>query len=477
MTYRTLTITALLAILMSWAPVRAAEELPTGTIPADARRQLEAYRTVSLQTLKSVLAPMVAKTARGEEFLGSRWTAESGRMVAVLNSIGRVGIVKKDNVALKKWIDDEITAWRNVQKIGFELLDLHYRMAFTVAEIEKDIKDSQAYYATFKGETDKTNADVGNLKDILAVVSTSAAKNLQKLGPAVDKLGEVLGYLSDHSQTVARLIRQVKKRQFAFIKERGKLNVHRAALSKLKDKKIDPDGSNIFAGFEKAWEADMSKMYDRYVKAVAEWKKVNAWFHTKEQLFSVMKSLISNWAGMPLKFMTVGMPKFAPDNAEELALYVTILRLGIIDAVKKFKGEKWAEIEKGLQSSNKERQKLREGCEAKFDEIEEEARKRAARAEDDYEKVANPMIREYERLGALLTKETDKGTMRTLSRQMKQLKDKIDSAKRTLANMQHLHLEKWRKEENEKAYKTFLDDLKKIDDRVAELNKAKRALN
>jgi hypothetical protein len=476
MAYRIITIISLLAILLSCAPARAAEDLPSGTIPRAARTQLEAYRKVSLKTLRSVLTPMVEKTAKGEEFFGSRWTAESGRMVALLNSIMRTGIIKKDNIKLKNWIDDEIKAWRNIQKIGFELLDLHYRMASNVAEIEKDIRDSKAYYATFKDSTGKVNGDVGDLKDIMEIVAKSAAKNLKELGPAVDKLSGILGDLSEHSHTAARLIRQFQKRQFEFIKERGKLGVHQAALSKLKARSIDPDGTKNFAEFEKDWEASMTKMYDRYVKSVAEWKKVNAWV-TPNQFYSTVKSLISSSGGMPLKFMTVGMPKFAPDDADEFELYYTVLRLGITDAIKKFKGEKWADIEKGLQAVAKERQMLRETCEDRFDAIEEEAGKRAKRAEEDYERVAKPMQSEYARLGALLAKERDEGTMRTLSRQMKQLKDKIDSAKRVLGKMQHLHLEEWRKDETERVYKEFRADLKKIDDRVAKYNKAKADLD
>ena len=474
MAYRIITIISLLAIRLTCAPAGAAEDLPGGTIPREARNQLEAYRRVSLKTLQSVLTPMVAKTAQGEEFLGARWTAESGRMVALLNSIMRTGIIKKDNIKLKNWIDDEIKAWRNIQSIGFQLLDLHYRMASNVVEIEKDIRDSKAYYSAFKDSTGKVNTDVSDLKDALAIAAKTV-KNIRQFGAAVDKLGGILGHLSEHSHTVGRLIRQFKKRQFEFIKERGKLGVHKAALSKLKARSIDPDGTKNFAEFEKDWEASMTKTYDRYVKAVAEWKKVNAWV-TKDQLYSTLKSLVSSAGGMPVKFLTVGMPKFAPDDADELELYVTVLRLGITDAVKKFKGEKWAEIEKGLQTIAKERQKLREACEDRFDEIEEEAGKRAEKAEEDYEKVAKPMLREYERLGALLAKERDEGTMRTLSRQMKQLKDKIDSLKRALAKTQHFHMEEWREDETEKTYKQFREDLKKIDDRVAEYNKAKRDL-
>jgi hypothetical protein len=476
MTHRVLTIISLLAALLLSAPVRASETLPNAQLSPEAKKRLEGYRSKSLYTLKNILTTMVDETARGKESFGARWSAKSGGMVAMLQSIGKAGMIKKNNPVLKKWYDAELVAWQNVQKIGFELLDLHYRMASNVAQIEKDVKHSKAYYTLFKEVVSKNNTDVGKLKNSLAGAS-KLVNNFKKFGSFVDKISSAGTLLSEHSQTVARLVRQFHKRQLEFIKDRGKLAEHRAALSRLKAKVIDPNQSGVFVGFEKDWEAKMAKTYASYIKAVDEWKKENRWHDGKDQLYSTYKSLISNWGGMPIKFLTIDVPAFLPKNAENISVHVTDLRGSINKGIKKYKGEKWAEIEKGLQSTNKERQELRIDFEARLDQIEEEARKKADEAEDYYEKIAKPLMNEYTRLANLLTRETDEGTMKTLARQIKKYEDDIEDAKGVLVTALHLHMVISVGQQQETAYKEFCAELKKIDERVKKLNKAKSELD
>jgi len=87
------------------------------------------------------------------------------------------------------------------------------------------------------------------------------------------------------------------------------------------------------------------------------------------------------------------------------------------------------------------------------------------------------MQNEYNRLSNLLIRETDENTMNTLSRQMKDYKGKIDSAKRALANMQHLHMETWLDEQEEIAFKKFRADIKAIDEKIDKLEEAKKELD
>lgn len=476
MTHRALTWTCLLAVLMSPSWALAAEKLPNVPLPTESKKRLDTYRSASLNTLKNILTPMVERTTRGEEFLGARWTAESGRVITLLKQLQKAKVVHTDNAEMKKWYDAEIAAWQNVQKLGFELLDLHYKMASTVAEIEQDVKDSTAYFTRLKDIIGKTNEDVGDLNDQLAVVS-AATKALDKLGPAVEKLGNITTHLSDHSQTLGRLIRQFHKRQLEFIKDRGKLRDHADSLSNLKVKNIDPDQTGVFVEFEKSWEATMTKTYERYVKAVAEWQKVNRWHDGKEQLYRTLKTFISNWGGMPLKFLTVGMPPFLPDSAFEIENHVIVLRGMINKAVKKFRSDKWAEISDKLEKADKDRRKLREDFEDRIDKIEMEARAKAAKAEEEFNKVTKPLQSEYNRLAVRLSGETDDSAKRTITQQMRDLRSRIAAAQNGLARARHDCLEVWQRPQEEAAYKEFRAAIKEIDDDVAELNKAKRDID
>ena len=476
MTHRILTIISLLVVLLSFAPVRASETLPNTKLGQEATKRLEAYRKASLNTLKNILTPMVDETARGKESFAARWSAKSGRMVSMLKGIGKAGMIKKDNLVLMKWYNAELIAWQNVQKIGFELLELHYRMASNVAQIEKDVKHSKAQYTLLKEHISKTNTDVGKLKNALTEASKVTEK-LKLFSTVVDKISSAGSLLSEHSQTLGRLVRQFHKRQLDFIKDRGKLDKHRAALSRLKAKIIDPNQSGVFVGFEKDWEAKMAKTFESYIKAVDAWKKENRWHDGKDQLYSTYKSLISNWGGLPIKFLTIDVPAFLPKNAENINGYVTDLQGSLTKGIKKFKGSKWAQIEQGLTSANKERQELRVAFEARIDQIEEDGRKKADKAGDYYEKIAKPLMNEYTRLANLLTRETDEGTMKTLARQIKKYEDDIEDAKSALVTAMHLHMVIWVGEQQEIAYKDFCAKLKEIDKHVADLNKAKRELD
>ncbi|HHH76279.1 MAG TPA: hypothetical protein ENL03_04575 [Phycisphaerae bacterium] len=475
MTHRTWMLLILATALLLFAPVEAAEKLPNVTLAPEARKRLETYRKASVYTLKSILTPMVNKTAEGEEFVGARWSAESGRIVSLLKSLAKAGMIENDSPLLKKWYDDEIAAWTNVQKIGYDLLDLHYLMASTAVKIELDAEQSKAYYKWFTGYTSKTNTTMGLLKAAMEEANRHL-DNLALLGPAVDKITTVLPHITDHANSVTRLAVQFHKRQLTFIKERGKLDVHRAALSRLKDKVIDPDQSGVFVGFEKDWEATMAKTYAKYVKAVAAWRKINGWHVDKEALFKTFKFLISNSVSLPATLLKADMPILEAVTYEHLEIFARMLHKDAIDAIEKYKSAKWAKIEKEIQKLNKDRQYLRKDFHATMVANEEEARKRAALAEDKCDKVVTPMQNEYNRLANLLTRETDENTMNTLARQMKDYKDKIDSAKRTLANMQHLHMETWLDDQEEIAYKKLRADIGAIDEKIDELEEAKSKL-
>ena len=106
---------------------------------------------------------MVRKTRQGEEYLGALWQGICGEVLRELQALERE---KSIPAALKAWHQAEVTAWRNLQRIGSAMIDLHYRMASTVEEIDcvvqVDAEDIEACrraldcYVTFKATIERT---------------------------------------------------------------------------------------------------------------------------------------------------------------------------------------------------------------------------------------------------------------------------------------------------------------------------------
>ncbi|MFV1959981.1 MAG: hypothetical protein ACC662_11290, partial [Planctomycetota bacterium] len=278
----------------------------------------------------------------------------------------------------------------------------------------------------------------------------------------------------DNAQTVARLIRTFHKRQVEFIKDRGRLDKHREALAKLKSAKIDPDQSGFYVEYEKKWEETMYRTYERYVDAVEEWQKENRWHDGQEQLYGLLKTLLTKWMTMPHAFLGVGLPPFMPKSVEDLGESCLGLRTQITKAIEKFQGEEWAKLEQGLLTAEEERRNLRAAFERLLDKIEMDARLKADDAEGAFEKAVEPLEAEINRLLGQRSRAGSASERSAIEQKIRALNAKVGNAERARDKAKRYALGEWTDKQEEKAYKDFREAIRRIDDRVKELNGKKR---
>lgn len=466
------TLAALLSAAFLALPARAAEKPPDLNWGGDTKTRIETYCATGAHVLKDILTPMVERTLQGEEYLGSQWPAEASKMVRMIKDYSKhSGSIPE----LKRWYDAELAAWTNIDKVGRELLDLHYYRASTLEEVEQDVKDSKAYYARLKDYIGKANDDAGRLNEYLGAAG-KATDRLDKFGELVGKISTVSSLMSDHTQTVARLIRQFHVRQIEFIKDRGRLDKHKAALDKLKSFNLDPDQTGVFATYEKKWEETMYKTYARYVDAVEDWQKESRWHDGRDQLYAALKTLLTKWMTMPHTFLGVGLPPFMPTNAEKLGEHCLSIRKAVTKAIEKFKGEEWAKLEEGLQTAEEDRRQLRADFEKQLDTIDEEARMKVATADEECERITAPLESRLNVLASRYGSETDSSAKDAIQREMREVERKMDDAERGLEKSRRYCLGEYQRRLEEEAYKEFREAIRKIDDRVKECNKLKGQL-
>jgi hypothetical protein len=468
---RKILTTALLlggASLLGATVAAAAEDLPPGPLGPKARSAVGEYRTASMTALNK-LSAMVEKTREGEEHLGAQWEGVCNDVLRKLEALKKNGHVE---APLQKWYEAELEAWKRVRGIGLDMMDLHYKMASMLEEIEEDVAISKAFHRDFRERLAKLDALASKNENAISEIDQKAGlDDFAALQGPLGKLNEVLPHLQQHGQTVSRLISIFRDKRFRFIKERDLAGPYRDRLGSLKSKAIDPDGKGVFAEYEKDWEEILFRTHQRYGEAVVEWKKVNAWVDKKE-----FRAALKASASMLLKLnemtvMGLPLPVLSPNFEEKLGDWCLKVREAVVKAVDKVRGQTWAKLEAQILSAEEERRMVQVELDQAIEANLEAARKRFHEAETKIEKELEQLAKQ---LAAVDRKALGSKVPDVVSEE-RRLGQQIKDKNREIEKIRAYTMDDWLPTQNEKAYDEYRRKLKAIDERMRKLEGQKKA--
>jgi len=458
-------------ILPNTVPLQASESLPGAPKFSNAsmRQQITAYRNKSKSILKDQLTPLVEKTEKGLDSLSTQWVASCNKAITALAELKKSEAIPE---TLNKWYTDEQKAWLNIRTIGSEMLDFHYKMASTQKEIEQDIKDSIAFQKLFSDKVSKANDRAGKIDTALGKIN-AASDNFKAIKGHFKDLAGYIGILHGESMIVSRIINSHRHLKFSFIKEKDLTGPYRDKLAKLKSKKLDPDATGFFYGYEKSWEETMLKTYTRYVATIGKWKKANRVLLNKDELldFILDKSgTLVDVAGQHI--LNVPMPPTSSlTDPEKLGDWILEMRETLTKAGNIAIGMEWYRIDQKILDAEEERRELNAVFQREINAAETEASTQAATVEEKHEVVIERLNLESAQANEALEKAgKDKQQERTSLAELDRIRGKIAAEKKLVQREKHYWLVEWYNEQEQIAYEKLAGNIKKVDARIKKFN-------
>jgi len=262
---------------------------------------------------------------------------------------------------------------------------------------------------------------------------------------------------------------------FQFIKENDLTVKYRDKLAKLKNKQIDPNATGVFHEFEKKWEETMLSTYQKYVSAVANWKKAARWWLTKDELAKLTFSLGSKMAKMAAgNMLGFPLPSTSLADPEKLGDWILKMRGTLTKAVEKARGMEWARLDTEILDAEEERRALNVVFQEEIEAADMEARMQAVGVEQKHESALKSLERESQKAHLKLAKAgTDEQQERTAMADITRIEQRMIAEERAVQKEKRYWLEDWYQDQEEKAYDKLEAAVRKIDERIKELKAEK----
>lgn len=459
---------ALLPVLGGLAT--ASEDLPSGTVfpSPGAQQKVKTYQALSRTILKEKLTGLVEETTEGEVFLGTQWVRHCNA------ALGALAALKKERAipdSLNKWYASEQKAWLNIRTIGAEMLDHHYLMATTHEEIAQDAEDCEAFFKFFKDRATKANEEVGQVNDIIKAIN-AATGEFDEIKGLVGDFSKELGDLQKHFDVISRILRVFRARKFEFIKKKDLEGPYRDKLTKLKSKKLDPDATGTFYTYEKKWEETMQRTYQKYVAAVAAWKKANRWWWTPDELRHIIFTLAAKAVKLSAEsVLGFPLPSTALADPEKLGDWILKMRETLTKVAEKARGIEFERINAAMLDREEQINQAYATFVEEKKALDMEARMKKAGVEEKYEEKLKALERESEAAHEQLGKAgNDKQQEESAWKKIRKIEAQMITEERACQKECHYWLETWQNEELEKAFDKCEKEVKKLRAELKELD-------